>query len=159
MEERNVIGPAAGAAYGWVVDFYSTLGPFILLALALILVDFRFGVKKAKMNDRDKIKNGIDITKEDDRFRASRAVRRSLNKVVDYLCWITIAGLIGNSFGTVFGIPYASAAMLLLVYGIEINSCYNNYLEVKGIKKKFNVFKLFQKKLDVDITEALEDKE
>ena len=41
-----------------------------------------------------------------------------------------------------------------IVYGIEINSCVNNYLEYKGIKKKFNFYKLVGKEelLD-DVTE------
>jgi hypothetical protein len=81
--------------------------------------------------------------------RWSRAVRRTLNKLVDYICWVTLAGLLGNTFGVVFGIPLLSAVLLLVIYGVEVNSCYNNYFEARGIKKKINIFKFFKKKTDI----------
>lgn len=80
--------------------------------------------------------------------------RRSLNKIFDYLCWVTFAGLCGRSIGVVMNVPIVSVGTLLVVYGIEISSCMNNYLEYKGIKKKFNFFKLIQRK---DIEDTLED--
>jgi hypothetical protein len=144
MEERNVVGGAAAVAFGSMMDFYASLAPYMLLALVLIVVDLRFGVAKAKAIGEV--------------IRTSRVVRRSINKVVDYICWITLAGLFGSSFGTLFGVPLLSGCMLLIVYGIEINSCYNNYFEARGIKKKFNVFKLFKQKIDTDLEECIEDK-
>ena len=82
-------------------------------------------------------------------------MRRMINKFVDYICWITLAGVIGNTFGTVLGIPILSAIILLVVYGIEITSCFNNYFEFKGINKKINIWKLFGKK---ELEEVFEDK-
>ena len=46
--------------------------------------------------------------------------------------------------------------MLFIIYGIEINSCVNNYLEYKGIKKKFNFYKLVGKEELLD--EVVEEK-
>ena len=80
--------------------------------------------------------------------------RRSLNKIFDYLCWVTFAGLCGHSIGIVMGVPIIAVGILLIVYGIEISSCMNNYLEYKGIKKKFNFFKLIQRK---DLEDSFED--
>jgi hypothetical protein len=157
MEDRNVIGGAMAVGLSAVADFYAALGPYILLALILIVVDFRFGVARTKVKLREKIKAGQEI-KDEDKFRPSRAVRRSLNKVVDYICWVTLAGVFGSSFGTLFGIPMLSGCILLIIYGIELNSCYNNYFEVRGIKKKFNIFKLFKNKLDINIDECIEEK-
>ena len=31
--------------------------------------------------------------------------------------------------------------MLVLIYGIELNSCFSNYFEARGIRKRVNVFK------------------
>lgn len=45
-------------------------------------------------------------------------------------------------------------ALLLIIYGIEISSCLNNYFEYKGIKKRFNFWKLIGKP---EIDNALED--
>ena len=35
---------------------------------------------------------------------------------------------------------------LLVVYGCEINSCFNNYFEARGSKLRINIFKLFKNK-------------
>ena len=124
------------------VEFYQALLPFLILAVVLIVADTRFGVEAS-------IKRG-------ETFRPSRMMRRMINKFVDYICWITLAGVIGNPFGTVLGIPILSAIILLVVYGIEITSCFNNYFEFKGINKKINIWKLFGKK---ELEGVLEDKD
>lgn len=143
MQERNIIGGVTATIVTPLLEFYTHLIPFLLLAIVLIACDLRFGVARAK--------------RAGEAVRMSRAVRRTLNKLVDYICWVTLAGLFGNTFGEVFGIPLLSAVLLLIIYGIEMNSCYNNYFEARGIKKKFNVFKLFKKKIDVIENENKEE--
>ena len=54
-------------------------------------------------------------------------------------------------------IPYITTAMLLLVYGIEINSCYSNYFEARGIKATVNIFKFFSRKIDIIEVEEKEE--
>jgi hypothetical protein len=129
--------PSIGGA---LADFYDSLTPWLLFGLALIIADLRFGIKKAA-------KRGEEI-------RGSTAWRRTINKMADYFCWVTLAGLCGRSVGVVLGIPVVSMALLLIIYGIEISSCLNNYFEYKGIKKRFNFFKLIGRK---EIDDALED--
>lgn len=123
------------------VEFYQALLPFLILAVVLIVADTRFGVEAS-------IKRG-------ETFRPSRMMRRAINKLVDYICWITLAGVVGNAFGTVLGIPILSALILLVVYGIELTSCFNNYFEFKGINKQINIWKLFGKK---ELEGVFEDK-
>lgn len=123
------------------VEFYQALAPFLILALVLIVADTRFGVEAS-------VKRG-------ETFRPSRMMRRAINKLVDYICWITLAGVVGNAFGTVLGIPILSALILLIVYGIELTSCFNNYFEFKGVNKQINIWKLFGKK---ELEGVIEDK-
>lgn len=141
MQERNIIGGAMATVISPFVEFYRPLLPFIILAIILIAADTRFGVEAS-------IKRG-------ETFRPSRMMRRAINKLVDYICWITLAGVVGNAFGTVLGIPVLSALILLVVYGIELTSCFNNYFEFKGINKKINIWKLFGKK---ELEGVIEDK-
>ena len=129
MQERNIINGTTAAMVAPLLDFYSKLVPFILLAVVLICVDSRFGCAASR--------------KRGETIRTSRKWRRAINKLVDYVCWVTLAGLFGQTFGTILGIPILSALLLLVVYGIELASCYNNYLESRGINKKVNIFKLF----------------
>lgn len=134
MQERNIINGTT-VVIAPLLDFYNSLIPFLMLAIVLIFVDSRFGVSAAK-------RRGEPI-------RTSRKWRRAINKLVDYICWVTLAGLFGKTFGEILGIPVLSGLLLLIIYGIEISSCFNNYFEAKGMDKKVNIFKLFNR-LDVD---------
>ena len=145
MQERNIINGTTTAVVAPLLDFYNSLIPFFILAIVLIFVDSRFGVAAAK-------KRGEPI-------RTSRKWRRAINKLVDYICWVTLAGLFGRTFGTILGIPVLSGLLLLIVYGIEITSCFNNYFESKGINKKINIFKLFNRPEVERCIEDVPDKE
>lgn len=134
MQERNIVNGATAAVVVPLLDFYEKLIPFIILAIVLIFVDSRFGVAAAK--------------KRGETIRPSRKWRRAINKLVDYICWVTLAGMFGKAFGTIVGLPLLSGLLLLIVYGIEISSCFNNYFAAKGINKKVNIFKLFNSKVD-----------
>lgn len=142
MQERNIINGATTAMVAPLLDFYNNLIPFILLAIVLIIVDSRFGIAAAR--------------KRGETIRPSRKWRRAINKLVDYVCWVTLAGLFGHTFGTILGIPVLSGLLLLIVYGIEVTSCFNNYFEYKGIKKKVNIFKLLNRP---DVENCIEDVE
>lgn len=140
MQERNVINGTTTAMVAPLLDFYNNIIPFILLAIVLIIVDSRFGIAAAR--------------KRGETIRMSRKWRRAINKLVDYVCWVTLAGLFGQAFGTILGIPVLSGLFLLIVYGIEVTSCFNNYFEYKGIKKKVNIFKLFNR---LEVENCIED--
>ena len=122
---------------------------FLILAIILILGDLRFGIAAAK--------------KRGERIRPSRAVRRSINKLVDYICWLSIATVVGINFGTVFDVPLLSVIIMAIVCLIELSSIIDNYLEYKGIKKKVNLIKLiahiFRRPEIEDVLESTEKTE
>lgn len=146
IQDRNVIGASTAAVISPLVDFYASLLPYMMLAVVLIIVDSRFGILAAQ--------------KRGETIRTSRKWRRAINKLVDYICWVTLAGLIGKTFGASFHIPLLSIIMLCIVYGIELTSIVNNYFEYKGINKKFNAWKFFAKITgNHAIEDSIEDKE
>ena len=124
MQERNVIGGATATIISPLVHFYEALAPFLVAAIVLILMDSRFGILAAK-------KRGEPI-------RSSRKWRRAINKLVDYICWATLAGMIGSMYGSVLGVPTLTALIMLMIYAIELSSVINNYLEYKDIHFRFN---------------------
>lgn len=147
MNETNNLFSATMAALGMALSgFYGHLAPWLMLGMVLVMVDLRFGLLAAKTRKED--------------IRPSRAWRRTFNKMVDYLCWVTLAEVCSRTFGITIGSPIVSMAMLFIIYGIELNSCVNNYLEYKGIKKKWNFFKLVGKEnlLEDSTTESETDK-
>lgn len=143
MGERNTIGAMMATIMSGFMDFIEPLKWFMLLAIILIFVDLRFGIAAA-------IKRG-------EKIRFPRAGRRTINKIVDYLCWILLAGAIGKAFGLPFDLPILPAIVLLVIYGFEINSCYGNYFEAHGKKIKVNIFKYFSKKTDIIDVEEKEE--
>ena len=108
---------------------------FLLAALCLILADAKFGVEAAK--------------KRGERIRKSRAIRRTVNKMIDYICWILVANSVGAAFGPPFEIPIIPAIVLFVIYGCEINSCFNNYFEARGSKFRINIFKWVKSKIPI----------
>lgn len=128
MQERNIIGGFTATVLSPFVEDWQRIIWFLILAIILILGDLRFGIAAAK--------------KRGEHIRPSRAVRRSINKLVDYICWLSIATVVGVNFGSVFGLPLLSVIIMAVVCVIEMSSIIDNYLEYKGVKKKINVIKL-----------------
>ena len=126
MDERNLINGSLVSYLSWAADFISPIRWFLLAAFALVLADLKFGIEAARHRGET--------------IRKSRAIRRSANKIIDYLCWILVA---------TFGIPILPALVLLVVYGCEINSCFNNYFEARGSKLRINIFKWLKNKSDI----------
>lgn len=149
MQERNIIGGVTASVLSPFIEGWQQMLWFLILAIILILGDLRFGIAAAK--------------KRGERIRPSRAVRRSINKLVDYICWLSIATVVGINFGTVFDIPLLSVIIMAVVCIIELSSIIDNYLEYKGIKKKVNFIKLiahiFRRPEVEDVLESTEKTE
>lgn len=145
MQERNVISGASATIFSSFVEGWESLVVWLIVAFVLILADLKFGVQAA--------------WKRGEKIRGSRVIRRTVNKMVDYICWISIAWVLGNSFGRVFDIPLLAAIVMLVVCSIEISSIFDNYFEYKGLNKRFNVWKFFSKVFKISaIEESIEDK-
>ncbi len=144
MNERNIWGAVTATFLSGFAEFLGPLQWFFLLGIVLVLADLRFGVEAARTRG--------------EHIRVSRALRRTLNKVVDYLCWIFLAGALGATFGGAFGTTLLPTVVMLAVYGIEINSCFANYFESKGKKIKVDIFKFFSKRGEILEIEQEEEK-
>ena len=131
MQERNLINGAMVVTLTPLIEFYNQMLPWLLFAIILIIADCRFGCAAAR--------------KRVETIRGSRKWRRSINKFIDYLCWITVAYLCSHSVGEAVGTPVVSMIVMFIVYGIELTSCINNYLEARGVTKRIDFFKVFKK--------------
>lgn len=142
-QERNVVNGAMTVA---LADWLSYLEPIKWLALCgiiLVFCDLRFGVMAAKTRG--------------EKIRKSRAMRRTINKLVDYTCWILLSVGIEFAFGVSLHIPLIPVFVMLVIYGIELNSVFQNYFDYRHINAKVNIFNWFKKK-GADIIEV-EEKE
>lgn len=120
----------------------------ILLAFILILSDFWFGISVSRMQ-------GIKV-------RKSRAGRRTLNKVIDYLCYVLLGAVIGKAIGDPYGLNpiTVSITIMILCYCFEIDSIYNHICELHGVKKRYSIWAILWKLITFkfkDVGEAFQD--
>lgn len=116
-----------------IVDFYSHLGWWLLLGVGLVLLDLRFGVAAARVRGEE--------------IRFSRAWRRTINKSIDYLGWVTVAELLYRTYGATLGKPVFSTGVLFAIYSLEFTSCFNNYCESRGLPYRIEPWKWIKKLL------------
>lgn len=146
MQERNILSGTTAAFLSPFVDGWQSLIVWLIVSFVLVIGDLRFGLMAAR--------------KRGEKIRSSRAARRTINKLVDYICWISIAWVLGGSFGKIFGIPLLPAIVMLVVCAIEMSSIINNYLEYKGLAKRVNVFRALAKMFHKpELEDVLEDTE
>lgn len=146
MHERNLLAATFAVFFAPFVENWQDLVVWLVVAAVLIIVDLRFGVEAAK--------------KRGETIRKSRAIRRTVNKAVDYICWISLAWVFGGSFGKFFNVPLIPAIVMLGVCLIELSSIIDNYCEIRGLNKRFNGWKLFTKVIKhPELEDCLEDKE
>ncbi|MBS5797068.1 MAG: phage holin family protein [Dysgonomonas mossii] len=126
-----------------LLEFFIWAKWLLALAFLLTMADLKFGISAAKYRN--------EIVKR------SRAVRRTLDKITNYCLWIILAYTFGQAFGQPFGIDLLPLIILLVIYGVELESIYVNYFAAKGKKVKVNVFKFFSKKNDIIEVEKKED--
>lgn len=126
-----------------LLDFFIWAKWLLALAFLLTMADLKFGISAAKYRN--------EIVKR------SRAVRRTLDKITNYCLWIILAYTFSQAFGQPFGIDLLPLIILLVIYGVELESIYVNYFAAKGKKVKVNVFKFFSKKNDIIEVEEKED--
>lgn len=145
MQERNVISGATATVFSSFMEGWESLLVWLIVAAVLIVADLRFGLMASKVRG--------------EKIRGSRAVRRTINKMVDYICWISIAWVLGSSFGKILDVPVVVAIVMLVICSVEISSIFDNYFEYKGLNKKFNTWKFVSKIFRISaIEESIEDK-
>jgi hypothetical protein len=149
MEESNVIKGTSVIIFGGeMLSLFWDLRWMIMLAVILVAVDFRFGVKAAQARG-EKIRN-------------SKAGRRTANKLIDYICYLVLGGLIGKAIGEPLGInPTLVAAVCMGVACLfEVDSILQNICEYKGVKYSFSLWKVIialVKSKRKDIGDAIEE--
>lgn len=135
MNDRNILNGMTAVFLSEMMEFLYPMKWLFLLAFILILVDLRFGVLASK--------------KRGEVVRFSRAIKRSGNKIVDYICWLLLASAFGVVFGEPFGIVTIREIILLVIFGVELESCFSNFFYYKGLNYKVDIFKFFKSKTDI----------
>ena len=120
----------------------------IILAIILILSDLWFGLSASRLQK-------IEI-------RKSRAGRRTLNKIVDYICYVLLGAVLGKAIGEPYGMNpiVVSITVMVICYCFEVDSIYGHICEIHGIKKRYSIWRILFKLLTLkfkDVGEAFKD--
>ena len=119
----------------------------LVLCIVLIIADLKFGLENAHAHKEV--------------IRASRALRRTVNKFIDYLCWLMFSAVFAEAFAVPLGIDkqVVTVCVMLLACFNEIDSIMQNYHAARGIEGislvRF-VVNLVKRK-NKDVGEALEE--
>ncbi len=131
MEDSNIIkGTSASILGAEMLGLFWDLRWLIMLAIILVIVDFRFGIKAAQARG--------------EKIRKSKAGRRTANKLIDYICYLVLGGIIGRAIGEPLGISHViiAAVCMALACLFEVDSIIQNICESKGLKCHFSVWKM-----------------
>lgn len=121
---HGVTGTFAALAPAFIQESLSHMVPWLIVTCAVIVCDFAFGIRKSLMLGED--------------IRFSKAVRRTLGKMVTYFAFVCMVCMVEVASGSGYGIDKWSC---LLVCFIEFCSIVSNILKPKGYT--FNMRKLF----------------
>lgn len=121
----------------------------LLLGAVLILADLKTGIERSKAQGKE--------------VRKSKATRRTLNKVVDYVCLLLVASILGVAIGEPLGLDHMVVAVVIMamICLTELDSIIQNYYEARGMKG-FSIRKVvisYIKKKNEDVGAALETTE
>lgn len=120
--ERTCFKSFIAASLALLSEFLTDAGWLAVLALCIVFVDLRFGVKAAH--------------KRGEIVRFSKAMRRTVNKMLDYLCWILVAVAVGRAIGAPMGITVLPSLVMLFAVSLELDSIGSHWMELRDIPLK-----------------------
>ena len=125
---------------GFLLESLSHMLPWLVVSFAVIICDLCFGVRKALLMNEE--------------LRVSRAVRRTMGKMLTYFWFVCMACTIEVASGAMFSIDKWAC---LSVCFFEFCSIVSNILKPKGYK--FNLRKLFALVVSKAVDESKEELE
>lgn len=132
---------AQGAATSMMVLFIQntiySLIPYMFIIVTIVILDLVQGIRAAK--------------KRREEIRVSRAIRRTVSKLFEYVCWIIFAGTLLTATGS----QWLFYVILVIPFVTEFYSIITNYLFASGKKiTGLNLWKIFGSKIGVDIDDV-----
>lgn len=107
----------------------------LLLILLCVLADFRYGWGESSRRYARAQEAGDSVTMESCRWRTSRAVRRTINKLVDYLIWVAIGMFTGMAILEPIGVGHIMGGVAATAIAVmcEAKSFFGHFFYLHGI--------------------------
>lgn len=139
----------------------------MLAVIVCVVADFRYGWGESSKRYALAKQKGDEYMMAHYKWRTSRAVRRSVNKLIDYFIWILLGMIIGISVLKPLGVDYilGGVAATIVAIGCELKSIIGHFMylhgvtiqqkTIKGFLKGFAI--AFARRKNEDVAEALEE--
>lgn len=172
MEEQGIMNTGTRASIAAIMSselfIMITDARWMMLAITLCVVaDFRYGWGESSKRYTQAKEKGNEILMAQYKWRTSRAVRRSVNKFIDYFIWIILGMIIGLSVLKPLGVDYVFGGVGTTVIAVacEAKSITGHFMYLHGINIEQKTIKgfikgfaiAFAKRKNKDVGEALEE--
>lgn len=139
----------------------------LMLLVLLIAADFRFGWGESNKRYHKAVGTHDELHAEMYRWHTSRAVRRTLNKLADYIVVMLMCGAVGMAIFEPLGIEHTWGAWIgaLIACCCEAASITGHLFYLHGVRVERNTIRgfvralvvAFAKRKDADIGESIEE--
>ena len=125
---------------------------WMLIALIVcIIADFRYGWRESSLRHKKALEIGNLTLADKYKWRTSRAVRRSVNKAIDYLVWVSVGMAAGMAVLPRLGIDYTFGGIFASIIAImcEGKSIVGHFIYLHGVNIEERTIKGFVKAFTV----------
>lgn len=139
----------------------------IMLLVLLVLADFRYGWGESAKRYHAAVKAKDEMLVEQYRWHTSRAIRRTLNKLADYIVIMLMCGAVGMAILEPIGIEHTYGAWVgaVIACACEVVSIFGHFFYLHGVRVETKSIKgflkalavAFAKRKDEDVGGALEE--
>lgn len=172
MEETGLMNTGTRASViallsGELVNMIADARWMMLAIFLCVVADFWYGWGESAKRYALAKEKGNEVLMAQYKWRTSRALRRSINKVIDYIIWLAVGMIVGFAVLLPFGIDYifGAAVATAISVGCELISILGHLLYLRGVKvEKKNitgfakaVIIALAKRKNRDVGEALEE--
>lgn len=108
----------------------------LALILLFVIADFRFGWGESHKRYNEAVKANNTVLADKYRWHTSRAWRRTMNKLMDYIMWITMGMIVGMVVLKPFGIDYTYGGMvatIIIICMCELPSAFGHFFYLHGV--------------------------
>lgn len=141
---------------------------WMILAIFLCVVaDFRYGWGESSKRYALAKEKGNEILMAQYKWRTSRALRRSVNKMIDYIIWLAVGMIVGIAIIKPLGVDCISGVLVAttLAVGCELKSIVGHLMFLHGVVLEQKTIKGFLKAFVIalakrknrDVGEAIEE--
>ncbi len=150
-----------------MITVFTDMRWMLLLIALCVIADFRYGWGESSRRYSEAEKAGDTILMVQYKWRTSRAVRRSVNKTVDYLIWVVLGMAIGMAILEPIGVNHILGGVGATAIAVmcEAKSFFGHFFYLHGVNVEqktitgfFKAFIVaFAKNKDENIGEAIEE--